>query len=307
MFFLVLKKIIQVFHHGVYAPLHIHGDRLGRVRIWPSIKALRFSEKADKWFSLLCTQFSLLSTLLALHLFARKPSFWNASAWKCTDYSTETSVQSSASWRANLSTSLPELHLLVLFAAYVCLQDGQWGLCALRHGVQISMEAILACHPARSTEWLDCHPKSCERWRIRTGPIDPMHEAWHGNFSRNDRFVPFSDVGNNPICPQNGVLTICGETKFPAMHVYDPFEIPTQRTSLGGAQFLFLSRVTWAAVDCMPCCCMKLSACESMKPGMHSVWTCCHKDRARNRFFFRREVLVFSLHHWPSFRASMPR
>ena len=27
-----------------------------------------------------------------------------------------------------------------------------WGLCALRHGIQISMEAILACHPARSTE-----------------------------------------------------------------------------------------------------------------------------------------------------------
>ena len=33
------------------------------------------------------------------------------------------------------------------------------------------MEAILACHPARSTEWLDYHPKSCELWRIRTGPI----------------------------------------------------------------------------------------------------------------------------------------
>ena len=47
----------------------------------------------------------------------------------------------------------------------------QWGLCALRHGIQILMEAILACHPARSTEWLDCHPKSCELWRIRTGPI----------------------------------------------------------------------------------------------------------------------------------------
>ena len=29
---------------------------------------------------------------------------------------------------------------------------GEWGLCALRHGIQISMEAILACHPARSTE-----------------------------------------------------------------------------------------------------------------------------------------------------------
>ena len=47
----------------------------------------------------------------------------------------------------------------------------KWGLCALRHGIQISMEAILACHPARSTEWLDCHPKWCELWRIRTGPI----------------------------------------------------------------------------------------------------------------------------------------
>ena len=50
--------------------------------------------------------------------------------------------------------------------------SGQWGLCALRRGIQISMEAILACQPARSTEWLDCHPKSCELWRIRTGPID---------------------------------------------------------------------------------------------------------------------------------------
>ena len=39
------------------------------------------------------------------------------------------------------------------------------------YGIQISMEAILACHPARSTEWLNCHPKSCEPWRIRTGPI----------------------------------------------------------------------------------------------------------------------------------------
>ena len=47
----------------------------------------------------------------------------------------------------------------------------KWGLFALRHGIQISMEAILACHPARSTEWLNCHPKSCELWRIRTGPI----------------------------------------------------------------------------------------------------------------------------------------
>ena len=47
----------------------------------------------------------------------------------------------------------------------------RWGLCALRHGIQISMEAILACHLARSTEWLDCHPKLCELWQSRTGLI----------------------------------------------------------------------------------------------------------------------------------------
>ena len=55
--------------------------------------------------------------------------------------------------------------------ALIPLDLKEWGLCALRHSIQISMEAILACHPARSTEWLDCHSKSCELWRIRTGPI----------------------------------------------------------------------------------------------------------------------------------------
>ena len=61
----------------------------------------------------------------------------------------------------------------------------QWGLCPVRHGIQISMEAILACHPARSTKWLDCHPKSCELhvWRIRTRPI-PV-ESIHCNRRRN--------------------------------------------------------------------------------------------------------------------------
>ena len=47
----------------------------------------------------------------------------------------------------------------------------QWGLCALRLGIQNSMEAILACHPALSTKWLDWVANSCERWRIRTDPI----------------------------------------------------------------------------------------------------------------------------------------
>ena len=33
------------------------------------------------------------------------------------------------------------------------------------------MEAILACHPAISTQWLDWLAKWCERCRMRTGPI----------------------------------------------------------------------------------------------------------------------------------------
>ena len=59
---------------------------------------------------------------------------------------------------------------------FACLV--QWGLCALRHSIQISMEAILSCHPARSTKWLDCHPKSCELWRIRTGPISRWQDTF---------------------------------------------------------------------------------------------------------------------------------
>ena len=39
------------------------------------------------------------------------------------------------------------------FSLRMCVT--QWGLCELRRGIQNSMEAILACHPALSTEWLD--------------------------------------------------------------------------------------------------------------------------------------------------------
>ena len=65
-------------------------------------------------------------------------------------------------------------------SAEVPTRARRWGLCALRHGIQISMEAILACHPARSTEWLDCHTKSCELciWRVRTGPIATLTWLW---------------------------------------------------------------------------------------------------------------------------------
>ena len=48
------------------------------------------------------------------------------------------------------------------------------GLCALCHRIQISVEAILACHPARSTAWLDCHPKPCELWHIHTRSIESI-------------------------------------------------------------------------------------------------------------------------------------
>ena len=46
------------------------------------------------------------------------------------------------------------------------------GGCALCYAIQNSMEAILACHPALSTKWLDWVAKWCERWCMRTGPID---------------------------------------------------------------------------------------------------------------------------------------
>ena len=46
----------------------------------------------------------------------------------------------------------------------------RWGLCASRHGIQASMEAILACHPALSTKWLDWVVKWCQRWCMCTGP-----------------------------------------------------------------------------------------------------------------------------------------
>ena len=45
-------------------------------------------------------------------------------------------------------------------------------------GIQILLEAILACHPARSTEWLDWVAKWCELWRIHTGPIGVLAANW---------------------------------------------------------------------------------------------------------------------------------
>ena len=54
----------------------------------------------------------------------------------------------------------------------------QWARYTLRHAKQIAMEAILACHPGWSTEWLDWVANSCEPWRIHTGLIAIVGLAW---------------------------------------------------------------------------------------------------------------------------------
>ena len=97
------------------------------------------------------------------------------------------------------------------------LENCGWGLCALRHGIQISMEAILACHPARSTEWLDCHPKWCELWRIRTGPIGlasddvtKLSNAWQrGKLVLNKDSAPYkSMLGETSVTGRNSLFLL---------------------------------------------------------------------------------------------------
>ena len=77
---------------------------------------------------------------------------------------------------------------------YQTANGAQWGLCALRHGIQFSMEAILACHQARSTQCLDWVAKWCELWRVRTGPI-PMYKTKiaHTEFCATQTFRPVVD------------------------------------------------------------------------------------------------------------------
>ena len=71
--------------------------------------------------------------------------------------------------------------------------------CALRHCIQISMEAILACHPALSAKWLDWAAKWCELWHMHTGPSVQVHwpfqaPRWrHGAFPRRPWW---SDAGH---------------------------------------------------------------------------------------------------------------
>ena len=47
--------------------------------------------------------------------------------------------------------------------------------------------------------------------------IGPHTKRGLDNTSRNDRLVAFSELASNFICPQNGVFSICGETKCPAL------------------------------------------------------------------------------------------
>ena len=66
-------------------------------------------------------------------------------------------------WSVSLFLSKTYLCLVHNLRASVqckCVCVGGGGGCVLRHGIQNSMEAILACH----------QPRSCELWRMRTGP-----------------------------------------------------------------------------------------------------------------------------------------
>ena len=89
----------------------------------------------------------------------------------------------------------------------------QWGLCAWRHGIQISTEAFLACHPALSTEWLDWVAQWCELWRMRTGSIIPRkHNRRTSFFFAIIRFSPSSlqwqYKGNNQQTKNKKVLCL---------------------------------------------------------------------------------------------------
>ena len=54
-----------------------------------------------------------------------------------------------------------------------------------------SMEAILSCHPALSTEWPDWVAISCELWRICTGPV--LFWCWLKGYSTcKNNFMPSS-------------------------------------------------------------------------------------------------------------------
>ena len=98
----------------------------------------------------------------------------------------------------------------------------KWGLWALRIGIQISMEAILACHPARSTEWLDCHPKPCELWRIRTGPIRLCGSSFF-HFKKKKKLINFSEIF--------GVKATCKEQFFVCVQLHQLSTFCRERTT----------------------------------------------------------------------------
>ena len=54
----------------------------------------------------------------------------------------------------------------------------QSGLCALRHGIKNSMEAMLACHPALSTEWL-AGWKNCVNYGVSHAPLTEFTTCFH--------------------------------------------------------------------------------------------------------------------------------
>ena len=94
------------------------------------------------------------------------------------------------------------------FSLLLQVSRTKWWLCALRHCTQNSMEAILACHPALSTKWPDGVAKSCELWRIRTGPIRSLDSL------SNDQIL-FGELGVT-----EKVSTCCGVERYPKEETY---------------------------------------------------------------------------------------
>ena len=79
-----------------------------------------------------------------------------------------------------------------------------YGLCALCHGIQNSMAAILACHTAWSTEWLDWVATLCELWgngaQANTSYFTHYcHQAldragWQAKMASIDIWIPWRNV-----------------------------------------------------------------------------------------------------------------
>ena len=82
-----------------------------------------------------------------------------------------TMVQKSQKWpKTQIKGGGPALSPTTNTETSFMMDVSKQGPCTLRHRIQNSMEAILACHPALSTKWLDWVAQWCERWCMMYRP-----------------------------------------------------------------------------------------------------------------------------------------